>query len=605
MAHLDDVVLAEAHHRPGDLLEAVAEPRVLQADPQADRATSGHRGVIGGTHRVETGPRAETPVVHDLARPPDDPRRDEVARAHLPTRDTDPLGETVHDPLHRELRLIGAESAERTAHRVVGPDRDRLDIDRRHDVRARGVTSGPLEHLHADRGVGPGVSDHAHPQGGEPTVTVAAGGVLHPDRMPLGVHQERLLPTERGADRTVEQPGGERRLTLVRHVLLAAEGTPVADQLGHHTRRVDIEDAGDVVAVVPDPLPSGEDHETPEVNRVSPGHLAGERQRLAGRDREREGGLRLEEGVVDALGLEGLRDDVRRRLERLVDLTAHVGARRETIAIQPPHRVLGRLERLDRVRQRIQGTVGDLDEGGCPTGRRPGVGDDESEHIAEIAGATTDRDEHRPVLVDETRTQLARHVSRREDADHAGDRLGLGGVDREHIGAGVGREMHGAVQQTLGTHVVDEVALSEGQLVRLILDPAGADPAGTHRHRHLISGERLDRVEDLDVSGAPAEMSAEQTGSAVTGDRLAVGGLVEHGLGAHDDARGAEPALEGAVGGEGGSHAIPLGGVDTLERHDRCSLDPFEGGLARDPRLAVDEHSAAPALTRRRAAVLR
>ena len=253
----------------------------------------------------------------------------------------------------------------------------------------------------------------------------------------------------------------------------------------------------------------------------------------------------------------------------------------------------------------MQGTVGHLDELRGPASRRAGVGDDESEHIAEITGATTNRDEHRPVLMDETRTQLPRHIGRREHAHHTRHRLRRRLVDREHIGASVGREMHGAVQQTLGTHVVDEVALAEGQLIRLVLDPAGADPAGTHRHRHLIARQRLDRVKDLHVAGATTQMRAKQARCPLTGDRLTGGGLIEHRLDPHDDARGAEPALQGAMGGERLGHPIALGRLDPLEGDDRGALHSIERGLACDARLAVDEHGAAPALTRRRAAVLR
>ena len=320
--NLDDVVLAKAHHRPSDLLEAVAKTRVLQPDTKADRSTGGYRLLIGRSNSLEAGPRSEAAIVHHLAGAPDHTRGHQIARAHLPTRDTDQLRETIDHPFHGELRLIGAEPAERSAHRVVRAHRDGLHIDGRHHIRTRRMTGGPLEHLHADRGVRPRVTDHPHPERGQVARFVAARRVLHADRVPLGVHEERLLTTEGRAHRTVEQPGGERRLPLIRHVLLAAERAAVAHQFGHHARPVDIEDPRDVIAVIPDALTTREHHEPTEVDRVTTGAATGQRQRFAGRHRNRERRLRLKERVVDALSLERLRHHVSRRRERLVNIPA-------------------------------------------------------------------------------------------------------------------------------------------------------------------------------------------------------------------------------------------------------------------------------------------
>ena len=109
-----------------------------------------------------------------------------------------------------------------------------LHVDRRDVVRPGGVAGGPLEHLHPDRRVGAGVADGAHPDRGEHAGVVAPGPVLEPDRMALGVHPEALLARQRALHRSVEQPGGERRVGLVAHVLLAAERAAVRDQLDGH-----------------------------------------------------------------------------------------------------------------------------------------------------------------------------------------------------------------------------------------------------------------------------------------------------------------------------------------------------------------------------------
>ena len=129
--HQHRAVVLEADQAAGDLLEAVAEARVLEPEPEPDGSPGGDGGVIGRLDLVEAALGTEAAVVHDLARSPHLAGADDVALADLPTVDADPLGETVEHALHRELRLVGTEAPERAAHRVVGPRRDRLDVDRR------------------------------------------------------------------------------------------------------------------------------------------------------------------------------------------------------------------------------------------------------------------------------------------------------------------------------------------------------------------------------------------------------------------------------------------------------------------------------------------
>ncbi len=127
------------------------------------------------------------------------------------------------------------------------------------------MPSRPLEHLHPDRRVRPGVADHARPQRGEPSVVVATRPVLHPDRVSLRVDQQRLLTRERALHRPPGQPRRQRGLGLVRHVLLAAERAAVRDELDGHASRVDAEHRSDLVAVVPYPLAS-----RPHVQPIGP-----------------------------------------------------------------------------------------------------------------------------------------------------------------------------------------------------------------------------------------------------------------------------------------------------------------------------------------------
>ena len=80
-------------------------------------------------------------------------------------------------------------------------------------------------------------------------------------------------------------------------------------------------------------------------------------------------------------------------------------------------------------------------------------------------------------------------------------------------------------------------------------------------------GQRLDRVEDLHVAGAAAEVGAEVAGGVVAGQRRAL--LVDQRLGPHDDAGGAEAALQGAAGGERVGVAAALVLVEAFEGDDR------------------------------------
>ena len=191
---------------------------------------------------------------------------------------------------------------------------------------AGGVAGRPLEHLHPDRRVGAGVADGAHLDRGEHAVGVAAGPVLEADRVALGVDAEALLARQRALHRAVEQPRRERGVGLVAHVLLAAERAAVGDQLDRDPIGGEVEHAADVVAVVPHALAAGVDVQ----RRSSPspdGH--GERR------------LGLEEGVLDALGLEDLVDRVGAGRERAVDVAARVGAARQHVAVGAPHGQLG------------------------------------------------------------------------------------------------------------------------------------------------------------------------------------------------------------------------------------------------------------------------
>ena len=415
------------------------------------------------------------------------------------------------------------------AHEVVRAGGDRLDVDGGHVVRAGGMTGGALEHLHPHRRVGTGVADGTDSNGGEPAIGVAAGPVLEADRMALGVQAEALLARHRALHRAPEQPGGERRLGLVAHVLLAAEGAAVGHELDHDPVGGDVETRTDVVAVVPHSLSARVDVHRP-------------------RSRVRHGERRLwfEEGVLDALRLEHLVDGVGTRRQGGVDVTAGVGAHRQDVAVGAPYRqrrVGG--DRRQWIGDRRQDVVLHVDQ----LGRRPcllaGLGDDDGEHIAGERGPPTDGDHHRPVLVDDPDAQLAGDVGGGEHGDDAVGSRGSGGVDGDDVGAGVGGEVQGGVEHPGHAKIVDVAAVAERQLLRLVLGTGLADATTEGDLERLALGHRLDGVEDLDVPRAAAQVGAEMRGHAVPVEIGAL--LVDLRLGAHHDAGDAEATLQAAT----------------------------------------------------------
>ncbi len=443
-------------------------------------------------------------------------------------------------------------------------------------------------------GVRPGVADHARPQGGERAGRVAPGPHLDPDRVALGVHEQRLFAGERALDGPLQNPRGQRGVSLVAHVLLAPEGAAVGDQLDGDRVGGHAEHGGDLIAVVPHALSA-----RPHV------------QRPAGL-RRGEGGLGLEEGVLDALRLEDLVENVGARRQRRVHVPTLVGGERQDVAVQLPHRVLGLgRHRRDRVGDRTLHVVAHVHQRGRPPGGLHVGGDDDGEHVAEVGRAAADRDHHWPVGVDDPDPQVAGDVGGGEHGLDPGLRQRGGRVDREDVGAGVLGEAQRGVQHAGQPDVVDIGLVAEHELIALVADAATADAPldgrrrrrrETGRLRHGAVRQRLDGVEDLDVPRAAAQVGAEMAGRVLAGEIRPL--LVDEALCSQHDAGDAEPALEGSAFGEGlgvatalilrhalqGDHVLPLGAA---ERH-----------LARHDGLAVEQDGAAPALAARGAPVL-
>ncbi len=188
-------------------------------------------------------------------------------------------------------------------------------------------------------------------------------------------------------------------------------------------------------------------------------------------------------------------------------------------------------------------------------------------------------------------------------ADDAGRGERGGRVDGDDVGAGVLGEVQRGVQHPGHADVVDVVAVAEGERRSLVFRTRSTDRGRELRLERAAMGHCVDRVEDLHVAGAPAEMCPEVGLHGCLGERVAL--LVDLGLGPHDDARDAEPALQAAARRERVGEALPFGLVDALECGDRLAVDLGDVVLARHGGLAVDQHGAASALARWRAPVLR
>ena len=162
-----------------------------------------------------------------------------------------------------------------------------------------------------------------------------------------------------------------------------------------------------------------------------------------------------------------------------------------------------------------------------------------------------------------------------------------------------------AVKQSGRVDVGDERPLAERQFAALIALERLADAAvvdhGRRGAAELGRLDQFDRVDDLGVAGATAQMPVEHAGDFGPGQPLA---LIGHPLDAQDQARGAEPALQAGGGLEGVGVEAPLVVGDAFERGDRAAFDLLDPDRAGQLRLPVDQRQAGAALALRRAARL-
>ena len=126
------------------------------------------------------------------------------------------------------------------------------------------------------------------------------------------------------------------------------------------------------------------------------------------------------------------------------------------------------------------------------------------------------------------------------------------------------------------------------------LTPRLADAAWQVRGGDRAVLQQLDRLEDLRVAGAAAEVGPEPAGGGLEGEVAPF--LIEQRLGAHQDAWCAEAALERPGHGERIGQLVALGFVEAFKGRDRFAAGLLHADQAGLDRLPVEEHRAGTAL---------
>ena len=196
------------------------------------------------------------------------------------------------------------------------------------------------------------------------------------------------------------------------------------------------------------------------------------------------------------------------------------------------------------------------------------------EHIAEIGRDAAFGNKHRPVLVDETNAELARHVGRGVHRLDAGHFERVRRIDGHDLGARVIGELQRGMEQPGLLHIVDEGSSPDGEIASLVFDATRAHTLRKLDVEVLAFRKRFDGIENFDVTRASTEVRSEETRRLVAFQILPL--RVEERLGAHDDAWRTESALESATGCKRARVAIDFGVVHAFEGDDVFPFDRVE-----------------------------
>ena len=495
-------------------------------------------------------------------------RLDGVTVANLPRIQADLLGQQVDEALERKLGLTHAKAAEGTGRRVVGVVAKAADVGVLVLVGADGMRAGALEHRAAQRRVGAGIKVDLAVQTGKVALGVAAQrkGAVH--GMALGMERERLGAGELALHRTLELIGSKRGQVLDGHVLLAAKAAAHEHGLDDHALGL----------VVP------AKHVGALFARVV-GALVGRLHLDTVLVREGHGALGLQEGMLGKGRGKALRHGKRALGQRLGGVTArHVTALAHVVlelhgiakgkeAVVQARRVGGPC--LDNVTHGLQRLVVDLHELLGLLECRLVLGNHQHDGVAHAAGDIALGDHDVPVL-DKVADLVDRHVLGAQDAHHAGQGLGLGGVDGEHAGARILGTHRAGIGQTRLIVLVDVVgilSLTEHLLAHVDTEGALAHAVVVAALQVLIdllfaaehrSGQR-NALDNLLVAGAAAHVAADGVLDLLLGG---LGVLGDERRARHDHAGDAKAALHGAHGAKGVHKGLAHVLGQALDGHD-------------------------------------
>ena len=481
-----------------------AHAGVLHGAGKAHRVAVFHRLVIVGLHRLQRLHQARFRP-HDLAVGQYAAGADGVAVADLPGGDTHLVRHHVQKGLRGKAGLGHAEAPESPGRGIVGIIGVAGDLKILVGVGPRRMGAGPLQHRPAQGGKGAGIGNHAGLHALDDAVFVAAHGEVHPERMALGMDQNRLLPGQLHLHRHTGHVCDQRRVVLHRHVLLAAEAA--AHQLVLHQAVVKVHPQHGGALVL-----------------GSVGALVGGQQlHAAVFQRQRHAAFRLQKGVL--------------RPGRLKFLVNHVLAFRDgAVGVATGHMLVGLYVVL--VSLKYQRRIGGHGLGGVVYGwqylvfhlhqllgllqRLPVMGAHQSDGIAQIVGDLPYRNQRGLILLDMAHVILAGHILGRQHAHHAGQRLRLGSVDGQHPGPGIGGADGAAVAHAGHIDVVGVLAVAL-HLFRHVnaVDTAAHLVVVLRRPGQLalpeILGRQHNAVNDFHIAGAAADVVANGKAALVPG----------------------------------------------------------------------------------------
>ena len=201
------------------------------------------------------------------------------------------------------------------------------------------------------------------------------------------------------------------------------------------------------------------------------------------------------------------------------------------------------------------------------------------------------------ILLQMAHVDLAGDILLGSHAEHAGQRLGRGGINRQHTGTGILAAHRAAVAHAVHIHVVGVLAVALHLLLHVqTVDAAAQFPVIGAGSGDFPLAEDLRRqqnaVDDLYIAGAAADVVADGKGRLLAGG---VGIYIQQALGGDHHAGDAETALNRARLAEGEGKDLLLPVAEALHRDNGLALQLVRLGNAGLGGLAVNENVAGAA----------